>query len=45
MLSNYLLVAWRTLRNRVGPTAINVVGLAVGGRSTLPEPRTRRPSC
>jgi putative ABC transport system permease protein len=30
MLSNYLLVAWRTLRNRVGPTAINVVGLAVG---------------
>ena len=30
MLSNYLLVAWRTLRKRVGPTAINVVGLAVG---------------
>ena len=30
MLTNYLRVAWRTLRKRVGPTAINVVGLAVG---------------
>jgi putative ABC transport system permease protein len=30
MLSNYLLVAWRTLRKRLGPTVINVVGLAVG---------------
>ena len=30
MLQNYVLVAWRNLRSRVGPTAINVVGLAVG---------------
>ena len=30
MLRNYLLVAWRTLRKRVGPTLINVFGLAVG---------------
>ena len=30
MLSNCLLVAWRTLRSRLGPTVINVVGLAVG---------------
>ena len=30
MLSNCLLVAWRALRKRVGPTVINVVGLAVG---------------
>ena len=27
MLHNYLLVAWRTLRSRLGPTVINVVGL------------------
>lgn len=30
MLSNYLLVAWRSLRKRVGPTVINVIGLATG---------------
>jgi putative ABC transport system permease protein len=30
MLQNYVLVAWRTLRSRLGPTVINVVGLAVG---------------
>jgi putative ABC transport system permease protein len=30
MLINYLRVAWRALRKRVGPTVINVVGLAVG---------------
>ena len=30
MLSSYLRVAWRSLRKRVGPTTINVVGLAVG---------------
>jgi putative ABC transport system permease protein len=30
MLTNYLLVAWRSLRKRVGPTVINVIGLAVG---------------
>jgi putative ABC transport system permease protein len=30
MLRNYLLVAWRNLRKRVGPTVINVGGLAAG---------------
>jgi putative ABC transport system permease protein len=30
MLRNYLLVAWRTLRKRVGLTLIDVFGLAVG---------------
>jgi len=30
MLGNYLLVAWRSLRKRVGPTLINVTGLAAG---------------
>ena len=30
MLRSYLKIAWRTLRKRVGTTAINVVGLAVG---------------
>lgn len=30
MLQNYLRIAWRTLRKRVGPTLINVVSLAVG---------------
>ena len=30
MIHNYLLVAWRALRKRVGPTLINVFGLATG---------------
>ena len=30
MLSNYLKIAWRTLRKQGGYTAINVVGLALG---------------
>ena len=30
MLRNYLLVAWRNLRKEIGPTVINVIGLAVG---------------
>jgi putative ABC transport system permease protein len=30
MLRSYLLVAWRSLRKRIGPTVINVVGLAAG---------------
>ena len=30
MLTNYLTIAWRTLRKRVGPTTINIAGLAVG---------------
>ena len=30
MLRSYLKIAWRTLRKRIGPTVINVIGLAVG---------------
>ena len=30
MLRNYLQIAWRTLRKQIGPTLINVIGLAVG---------------
>jgi putative ABC transport system permease protein len=30
MLDSYLRVAWRALRKRIGPTVINVFGLAIG---------------
>ena len=30
MILNYLTIAWRNLRKRIGPTVINVVGLSVG---------------
>ena len=30
MLRNYFTIAWRTLRKRIGPTAINIIGLATG---------------
>lgn len=30
MLRNYLKIAYRTLRKRIGPTLINIVGLSVG---------------
>ena len=30
MLRSYLRIARRTLRKRIGPTAINIIGLATG---------------